>query len=207
MASSTSPASSAAVVAPPVTVGATRWLRLETMEYVGPGGVVRKWDRAVRTTKQGEGGIDAVCILAILRLNDGREEVVLVRQYRPPMHCDTIELPAGLIDAGESPQDAAVRELLEETGLSGVCVRTSPAPLCMSPGLTNETVALVTVKVDMTLPVNQNPRQRLEETEEISVLRVDKRHLLDELHRLSTDEGCSVFTGLWMFAEALALAS
>jgi len=45
---------------------------------------------------------------------DGR--LVLVRQYRPAVEKATLELPSGLVDAGESPAAAARRELLEETG-------------------------------------------------------------------------------------------
>ena len=45
---------------------------------------------------------------------DGR--VLTVRQYRPAVERYTLELPSGLIDPGESPAEAARRELLEETG-------------------------------------------------------------------------------------------
>lgn len=45
-----------------------------------------------------------------------RERVLAVRQYRPAVERYTIELPAGLIDAGEDPAETARRELLEETG-------------------------------------------------------------------------------------------
>ena len=46
-------------------------------------------------------------------------EVVLVRQYRPPLERMELGLPAGLVEEGEEPETAARRELLEETGYSG----------------------------------------------------------------------------------------
>jgi ADP-ribose pyrophosphatase len=54
----------------------------------------------------------AAIILPVL--DDGR--VVLVRQYRYPVAVETLEFPAGKIDAGESSRSTAERELLEETG-------------------------------------------------------------------------------------------
>ena len=43
-------------------------------------------------------------------------EVVLVRQYRHGASSFVLEIPGGLIDPGESPAAAAIRECLEETG-------------------------------------------------------------------------------------------
>ena len=43
--------------------------------------------------------------------------VMLVRQHRPVVGRETLELPSGHVDAGESPEQAARRELLEETGM------------------------------------------------------------------------------------------
>jgi len=42
--------------------------------------------------------------------------VILVRQYRHNLKCDTLELPAGVATKGEPPETAAQRELAEETG-------------------------------------------------------------------------------------------
>jgi 8-oxo-dGTP pyrophosphatase MutT (NUDIX family) len=45
--------------------------------------------------------------------------IVLVRQYKHGVGRITLELPAGTLDAGETPAECAVRELAEETGYTG----------------------------------------------------------------------------------------
>jgi 8-oxo-dGTP pyrophosphatase MutT (NUDIX family) len=52
-------------------------------------------------------------------------ELLLQKQYRPPIDKVVIEVPAGLIDAGETVEECAVRELKEETGYVGVAEETS----------------------------------------------------------------------------------
>lgn len=47
---------------------------------------------------------------------DSRKRILLVRQYRVPARAYLWELPAGKLDAGETPLQAARRELIEETG-------------------------------------------------------------------------------------------
>jgi 8-oxo-dGTP pyrophosphatase MutT (NUDIX family) len=52
---------------------------------------------------------------AIVAITD-EQRVLIVRQYRPAVEHHTLELPSGLVDAGETPAESARRELLEETG-------------------------------------------------------------------------------------------
>ncbi len=55
---------------------------------------------------------DSVAVVPVTR----DDEVVLVRQYRYAAQEEVLEIPAGRIDPGESPEIAARRELIEETG-------------------------------------------------------------------------------------------
>lgn len=55
---------------------------------------------------------DASCCVAI----DKDNNIILVKQFRYAHRKELIELPAGKIDLGETPIEAAKRELLEETG-------------------------------------------------------------------------------------------
>ncbi|WJH34265.1 NUDIX hydrolase [Paenibacillus aurantius] len=53
----------------------------------------------------------AVCVLAVV---NGR--MLVVEQYRKPLGRSQVEIPAGKLDPGEDPMEAARRELEEETG-------------------------------------------------------------------------------------------
>lgn len=66
----------------------------------------------VRTTREVITHPGSVVVLPVLP--DGR--ILMIRQYRHAAHQYLWELVAGRIDAGENPREAAVRELIEETG-------------------------------------------------------------------------------------------
>jgi 8-oxo-dGTP pyrophosphatase MutT (NUDIX family) len=55
---------------------------------------------------------DGVLVLALTEDN----QVIVIEQFRPAINQHTLEIPAGSIDPGETPEEAAKRELLEETG-------------------------------------------------------------------------------------------
>jgi 8-oxo-dGTP pyrophosphatase MutT (NUDIX family) len=184
-------------------VASTRWLRLETLTYEDTTGRRREWDVATRTTRQRAAGCDAVAILALLRRGGADVETLLVQQYRPPVDAVTVELPAGLIDEGETPEEAALRELKEETGYVG-SVALSSGVVAMSPGLTDEAIKLCVVEVDLDDPANQAPVQSLDETEFIQVRRVPVKALLPTLNTMERD-GLVPFAGLYTLAVGLSL--
>jgi len=62
---------------------------------------------------------DYVSVLAVTR----DLKIPLVQQYRPSLECQSLELPGGLLDANDTPENKALMELREETGLISTSIQ------------------------------------------------------------------------------------
>ncbi len=133
----------------------------------------------------GDSAAEGVVIYPVLR--EDPEKIVLVRQYRYPLGDHLYELPAGLIDEGETPDAAAVREMKEETGLSFEVYAGGDGayrrPFFMGAGFTDESCNAVFGYASGTVS-----RDALEDTESIQVLTADKR----EVRRILREEKVSI---------------
>ena len=89
------------------------------------------------------GALTAVEIIA--RFQDG--DWLLCREYRFAVHDYVWEFPTGMIEKGETPEEAARRELQEETGLEILRIDRVLPPCCYSVGLTDEIIVPVCVTV------------------------------------------------------------
>lgn len=110
---------------------------------------------------------DWVNVIAITK--DG--QFVMERQYRHAARKISLELPCGVMEDGETPLEAAQRELLEETGFGGgqwkKLMELSPNPSAMS----NTTHCFLAIGVE------KIAEQHLDETEELSVLFMTKEEV------------------------------
>lgn len=82
---------------------------------------------------------DAVVIVGITTNN----EVILTLEFRPAIDARELSFPAGLIDGGETAEEAATREFKEETGLDFEPRWKSPRRMYSSAGSTDESVQYV----------------------------------------------------------------
>ncbi|KAF8831571.1 hypothetical protein HHX47_DHR1000555 [Lentinula edodes] len=157
------------------------WITLKKIKYTDAEGHERLWEVAQRKTRKSS-GIDAVAILAILKskANSFPPSIVVVEQYRPPIGKFIVELPAGLIDEGETPEQAAIRELEEETGYKADSVIESSPILVSDPGMTNANMKLVVLNVTLEDKL-ETPDQKLESGEFIVRRVVELKELLNEL--------------------------
>lgn len=121
----------------PLSADEAKWTELRKIEWTDQTGKNRIWEAAARKTR-GKTGVDAVAIAPILRHPSKPPSTLIILQYRPPVEAVCVEFPAGLIDEGETPEQAAVRELKEETGYEGK-VRHCSETVCNQPGMTNAT--------------------------------------------------------------------
>lgn len=169
-----------------------KWLSMGEVDTTFPSGKRLSWEFVTRSGST-EG---AVCIIA-LNKQASPTSIVLVKQFRPPIEAEILELPAGLVEAGQSPADAALRELREETGYLGTVISEGP-PIFNTPGMTDEYVRCLIVEVGEQLA------QATEDDEEIEVIELPIKNLKQQLMQLEA-EGLRMDAKLWSFAEGLAL--
>lgn len=133
---------------------------------------------------------DGVIIYSIY--GEKKDHMVLVRQYRLAIDDYIYELPAGLVDEGETYAQAGARELKEETGLDFHPLEVDEMyhkPFFTTIGMTDESCATV-----YGYATGSVSREGLEESEDIEVVLADRK----EVARILREENVSMNCGYLM---------
>ena len=133
---------------------------------------------------------DGVIIYSIY--GEKKDKMVLVRQYRFSIDDYVYELPAGLVDEGESYADAGVRELKEETRLDFHPLHVDEMfhkPFYTTIGMTDESCSTVYGYATGTVS-----REGLEDNEQLEVVLADRA----EVARILKEENVSMNCGYLM---------
>ncbi|EFA86560.1 hypothetical protein PPL_00361 [Heterostelium album PN500] len=183
-----------------------KWIALNQLTFSDPNGKERLWETVDRTTRVGE--VDGVDIIALVTKEDQKKYIVLTVQYRPPVDAMVIEFPAGLIDQDETAEQAAIRELKEETGYTGERVDSISSILALEPGLSSANAQICTINVMYTFPHPSiaKPKQHLEDGEFIEVIVVPLNNLLDTLQNLTKKyHKCIIDAKVYTFALGMSI--
>ncbi|XDG07476.1 hypothetical protein ABKA04_007091 [Annulohypoxylon sp. FPYF3050] len=181
-----------------------KWLNLVKITYEDENGKARSWEAMQRSGRPKDSIVDAVQMIVIANRSNG-PEVLLEKQFRPPSGKVVIEFPAGLVDEGETPEEAALRELREETGYIGEVVldRGGQRPvLFSSPATSGSKNFLIHLKIDDSIQANQNPKPELEDGEFIETFWVPLSDVYLELRKLES-QGFAIDGKVGVFAEGL----
>lgn len=105
------------------------------------------------------------------------ERIILVRQYRYPVDQTTYELPGGIIEKGEDPLNAAIREMEEETGYTSEDV-SFLMKLAPNPAINNNTAYFFLAK--NAVPAGKQHFDALEDMDTVSFSKEEIWQLLRE---------------------------
>jgi len=148
------------------------FVRFVRTVYTDSSGKLREWESFERINCNG--------IVAIVPVTDDNN-VLLIRQFRPPVNGYVVEFPAGLNDKGETLEAAARRELIEETGYSAKeMVFLTEGP--MSSGASGEILTAFFARRLEFKGIGER-----DETEDIEVLKVPMDKLDDTLSALRSE--------------------
>jgi ADP-ribose pyrophosphatase len=122
-----------------------KWLNLFDVAYVDDAGTNRNWQVVSRNLepKCVSGRFDKPDAVLMIPFHRIQKKLVVLREYRVSLAGFQYEFPAGLIDSGETIEEAAKRELMEETGLQLMHITRLSPPLYNTAGLADESVVLV----------------------------------------------------------------
>jgi ADP-ribose pyrophosphatase len=136
---------------------------------------------------------DAVVIVPFIG-----NDILLTKEYRIPIGDWELGFPAGLIDKGESIEEAAKRELLEETGLEVKNIILISPILYTSAGLTDESFSYVFVEATGNIS-NKNQ----EKTERIESIIVSRNNIKDTI----SNSNMKLSSKLWPIVSMIELFS
>jgi ADP-ribose pyrophosphatase len=137
---------------------------------------------------------------AMLPYDPALDRVLLIEQFRPGALADPkspwlIEIPAGVIDENESPEDVAYREMIEETGAKALALHPI-FEFFVSPGGANEYLHLYCCKIDA--HSTQEIQGLEEENEDIRVINLSAEEAFAELYSGRIKTAPALVSLMWL---------
>lgn len=142
----------------------TKYLKFYSVQYKAS--AIGKYYFVTRRNKKDVQKLDYCDAVKVLPYIKETDEIVFIKNFRYPVNSYVYELPAGLIDKGETEQDAVIRELSEEIGAEVKSIKNFIKTGFTSVGLTDETNSLYFAEVVL------SHKQNLDKGEDITIEKV-----------------------------------
>ncbi|GAE91293.1 ADP-ribose pyrophosphatase [Gracilibacillus boraciitolerans JCM 21714] len=124
----------------------------------------------------------AVAIIPVSKNN----KIIFVKQYRKPLEKVLVEIPAGKLEEGESPEITALRELEEETGFTTKNMN-YVSSFYTSPGFADEIIYLYeTNSLEKLTELKELDEDEFVELIELSIDEAEKLIATQEIHDIKT---------------------
>lgn len=172
-------------------------LNLFQIGYTDRLGNHKNWQIASRYAqpKCASGAFDSPDAVVIVPFHKEKNKLAIIKEFRVPLGGYQYGFPAGLVDAGETLEQAGARELKEETGLTLAQVGLISPPVYSSSGMTDESVSMVFAQC------SGEPSNHLNESsEDISVLFLST----DEAHAMINRTDLKFDVKTWLVLAAYA---
>lgn len=168
-----------------------KWLNLFDVSYLDKSGHEKLWQVATRDSVPRciSGNFNQPDAVLMIPFHRAEQKLVIIREYRVPLAGYQYEFPAGLIDKGESLEEASRRELKEETGLDLTHINKISPVLYSTAGMTDESLVLVYCECDGMPSSAEN-----QGTEDIEVYLVSP----DEAEQLLSDASQKMDVKTWL---------
>jgi len=169
-----------------------RFLNMYDLQYEHEGKIIH-WTLASRNSEEelvsvtGKEKIDTVCIIPKV-MKDGKECVILTKEFRQPINDYVYSFPAGIVEKNEDVFECCARELKEEIGADEISQVTKLTDICYnSEGMTDESVMMFEVVI------SKLGKQNLQDHEDIKVFIVP----IEDLEKFTKGKKLSTKAGIY----------
>lgn len=170
---------------------------------------VKNYEFIERPTRLKGALIDGIEICPILKYPNGKNELLVLKSFRPAIKSFVYEFPGGMSDEGETEKETGERELLEETGLHLSKVLSEEFPVIPAdPWKSVEAGSTLLCEIDMGDERNHKTEQKLEGCEWIILRKVPlDLHILANLKAMAEKDGAIISSKIWSFGLGFILNS
>lgn len=159
------------------------WYSFNIMNIEQKGKDPYEYEYITRTQRSCRGGVEVVPIIK----KEGKLYLLLIKNFRYPINAYCLEFPGGIIDEGETLEEAAARELREETGYIINKILSVQPEIQVDPWKSDDTNNIVIGLVDGDAEENLVTQNQLDHIEKIEPIIVEWDNLEKQIEELSKE--------------------